>query len=188
MYEQRLIELGSINEREQSGEHHNQTSLRPDIGGQAFLVTDPNPAITFGDLYTLLRTVADTPMRLVNVPPVSFLLLAHILEWYTLLQHRHLSRLLPKLTGDLAQFQPSLFSIFDVHVIVDDSRARKAPEDGGLGYRPPITTLDGMCMEVAHWNRNARMKNKHVVVEEVKPIRLTASGLDVNIAVPQQKV
>ncbi|KAL2824618.1 hypothetical protein BDW59DRAFT_162272 [Aspergillus cavernicola] len=142
LYEQRLIE------------HTNNPSTLPNIGGQAFVVTDPNPAITFGDIYLLLTTLATTPIRFPEVSPLPMLILSHLVEWYILLQHLYLPRL-PKATGEMAQLQPALFSISNPHIIIDDSRARKSPGEGGLGYAPPLTSLDGMCKEVENWNRLA---------------------------------
>ncbi|KAI9367944.1 hypothetical protein BJX61DRAFT_260532 [Aspergillus egyptiacus] len=142
LYEQRLIE------------HTATPSALPNIGGQAFVVTDPNPAISFGDAYLLLTTLATTPIRFPRVNPLPMLVLSHLVEWYILLQHLYLSWL-PKATGDIAQLQPALFAVSNPHVIIDDSRARKSPQEGGLGYTPPLTTLDGMCKELDHWNRLA---------------------------------
>jgi hypothetical protein len=86
-------------------------------------------------------------------------MLAYFLEWYVLLQHRYLPWLLPKVTGDLYQVQPSMFSIADVFFIADDSRACKSPEEGGLGYKAPLTTLEAMCRELEYWNRQAKEKS-----------------------------
>lgn len=85
--------------------------------------------------------------------------------------------LLPKVTGDLIQIQPSLFSISDVFCIADDERARRGVEEGGLGYRPVITTLEGMCKELVDWNEKAGAKK--VVWEE---------GVDVKLVSPEKKL
>ncbi|KAJ5948593.1 hypothetical protein N7454_001900 [Penicillium verhagenii] len=171
LYEQRLIEQSTPG------------STLPNIGGQAFVVTDPNPAISFGDLYTLLSTLAKTPIAFPIVQPIYLFILAHFIELYCFVQHKYLSWLLPKVTGDLAQVQPSLFAISDVCIVADDARARKSPEAGGLGYNPPINTLDGMCKEVLHWNKNAIAKGI-VVDEKVGPLRVTENGVDVNLVAP----
>ncbi|KAL3477882.1 hypothetical protein BJX99DRAFT_119839 [Aspergillus californicus] len=142
LYEQRLIEHTA-----------NPYSL-PNIGGEAFVVTDPNPAVTFGDIYLLLTTLATTPIRFPQISPLPMLILSHFVEWYILLQHLYLPWL-PRVIGQLAQLQPALFSISNPHVVIDDSRARKAPLQGGLGYAPPLTSLDGMCKELENWNRLA---------------------------------
>ncbi|KAJ5959766.1 uncharacterized protein N7479_006916 [Penicillium vulpinum] len=129
-------------------------SQLPNTGGQAFTVSDPNPAIAFGDLYTLLSTLSKTPVSFPDVQPAPLLMMAYFIEMYTFLQYRYLSWL-PKLSGDIGQLQPSLFSIINVHVFADDSRAKLAPEMGGLGYNPPLSTLDGLCRRLVDWNRKA---------------------------------
>ncbi|THH15246.1 hypothetical protein EW146_g5201 [Bondarzewia mesenterica] len=58
---------------------------------------------------------------------------------------RRVGAYMPKLNGDLINLQPSLFALTMVHLIWDDSRARLAPEKGGLGYTPLWTTLEGLC-------------------------------------------
>ncbi|KAJ5648068.1 3-beta hydroxysteroid dehydrogenase/isomerase family protein [Penicillium lividum] len=171
LYEQRIIEQGTPG------------STVPDIGGQAFVVTDPNPAISFGDLYTLLGTLAQTPIAFPTVQPIYLFLLAYVIEAYSFVQFKYLPWLLPKITGDLAQIQPSLFAISDVCTIADDSRARMSPEEGGLGYNPPLTTMQGMCKEVLHWNKNA-VTNGAAVDEKVGPLRVTETGIDVNLVAP----
>ncbi|KAF9892764.1 hypothetical protein FE257_001166 [Aspergillus nanangensis] len=125
----------------------------PNIGGQAFVVTDPNPAVTFGDIYLLLSKFSKTPVNFPRVPAIPFVLLSYVIEWYALFQHMYCPWL-PRLTGDLAQLQPALFFVTNVHTLCDDSRARKSPEQGGLGYAPPITTLGGMCKQLVEWNKN----------------------------------
>ncbi|KAI9934205.1 hypothetical protein ASPWEDRAFT_170169 [Aspergillus wentii DTO 134E9] len=142
LYEQRLLDLTNP-----------IAPSHPDIGGQSFTVTDPNPAPSFGDIYFLLKTLSKSPVHFPVVPAIAMYLFSYLVEWYALLQHWYFSALLPRVSGDLAQLQPGLFAISDVHVFADDSRARKGPELGGLGYNPPIGTLDGMCREVEMWNR-----------------------------------
>ena len=143
LYEQRLLEQSQPN------------STLPNIGGQAFVVTDPNPAISFGDIYMLLGTLSKTPISFPDVPPIPLFLLSYLIEAYVFVQYKYLHWLLPKISGNLAQIQPSLFAISDVHCIANDSRAKRSPEQGGLGYNPPITTLEGMCKELLNWNAKA---------------------------------
>ncbi|KAJ5083661.1 hypothetical protein N7456_013088 [Penicillium angulare] len=175
LYEQRLLE------QSQPG------STLPNIGGEAFVVTDPNPAISFGDLYTLLCTLSKTPVHFPKIQPVQMLVLSHILEVYSYIQFKYLPWLLPAIKGDLAQIQPSLFSISDVFAIADDSRARKSPEQGGLGYNPPLTTIEAMCKQLLDWNEKADAK-KVFVEEKVGPLRVTEEGVDVNVAAPVKKI
>lgn len=86
LYEQRLLELAS-------------GSSNPDIGGQAFTITDPNPPITYGDVYKVLRCLSPSDTRFIFLPPALVLSAAHLLEAYYLLRFRHrlLSRMLPEL-------------------------------------------------------------------------------------------
>ncbi|KAK0659020.1 hypothetical protein DIS24_g4201 [Lasiodiplodia hormozganensis] len=125
---------------------------RVDIGGSAFTVTDPNPPIRYADIAFLLQTLCATPVKFVAVPAVLMLVISHVVEFYTLLRHRYLRSVLPPLVGDLALLQPALFAICNVHLFYDDSEARKRPEEGGLGYRAPWTSMEAMCQQVLVWN------------------------------------
>ncbi|KAA8644770.1 hypothetical protein EYZ11_002173 [Aspergillus tanneri] len=144
LYEQRLLE------------HTANPTRWPNIGGQSFVVTDPNPAVTFGDVYLLLATLSKVPVVFSSVPGVPLLLLSYLVEGYALLQHLYLPWL-PGVTGDLAELQPALFYISNVHTFADDSRARLAPEQGGLGYSAPITTMEGLCKQMVDWNRRSKV-------------------------------
>lgn len=178
LYEARLLEQS------------NPQNTHPSISGQAFIVTDPNPAVSFGDIYTLLTTLSSTPVAFPPIQPVPLLLLSYLIEAYVYVQHAVLPWLLPKLTGDLLQIQPSLFAISDVFCIADDERARKGAEEGGLGYRPIITTLEGLCKELAHWNEKVDAKR----VAEVKgkvlagAVSLGEEGVDLKLVSPEMKL
>ncbi|KAJ5157415.1 uncharacterized protein N7482_008515 [Penicillium canariense] len=176
LYEQRLLEQSQ------------PSSNLPNTGGQAFVVTDPNPAISFGDIYTLLDTLAKTPVSFPTLQPAPLLLLAYLVEAYVYVQHALLPWLLPRLTGDVVQIQPSLFAISDVFCVADDSRARRAPEEGGLGYRPEITTLQGMCKQLVDWNAKADAK---AVAERVGklhmgPALVGQNGVEVKLVAPTE--
>lgn len=158
----------------------------PNTGGQAFVVTDPNPAIAFSDIYTLLGTLSTTPVSFPSVQPAPLMVFSYFVELYAVIQHKYLWWLLPRLTGDLAQMQPALFAISDVFCFADDSRAKMAPEMGGLGYQPPSTTLQGMCKEVAEWNRKAEAKVAGVVGK--RAVSVTEQGVDVNLVSPQKSL
>lgn len=83
------------------------------------------------------------------------LVLSYFIEAYVLLQHALPSpfgKLMPLLPADIAQLQPTLFSVSTCHVVADDGHARKSVEEGGLGYKGICTTLEGMCMQVRDWN------------------------------------
>ncbi|KAJ5575421.1 hypothetical protein N7450_009320 [Penicillium hetheringtonii] len=173
LYEQRLLEQSQPN------------SSLPNTGGQSFVVTDPNPAIAFSDIYTLLETLSKTPVSFPTIPPAPLFLLSYMVELYSVIQFKYLPWLLPKIKGDLNQVQPSLFSISDVYCVADDARARKAPELGGLGYNPPLTTLEGMSKEVLDWNSKA---GKTSPVDKVGPVAVKEEGVDVNIVSPEVKL
>ncbi|KAJ5122636.1 hypothetical protein N7448_003771 [Penicillium atrosanguineum] len=174
LYEQRLLE-----------QSHPGSTL-PNIGGQAFVVTDPNPAIAFSDIYTLLTTLSKTPVEFPTLQPGLLLVFSYLVEFYCVVQHKYLPWLLPKLIGDLAQMQPSLFAISDIFCFADDSRARKTPEQGGLGYSPPINTLDGMCKQLVDWNTKAEAKL--VDISGKNTVEITENGVDVNLVVPEMKI
>lgn len=148
-------------------------------------MTDPNPAISFSDIYTLLETLSKTPVSFPTIPPVPLLILSYLIELYSVIQFKYLPWLLPAIKGDLNQIQPSLFSISDVFCVADDSRAKKAPELGGLGYNPPLTTLEGMCKQLVDWNSKA---GKAVPVDKLGPVAVTENGVDVNLVSPEMKI
>ena len=136
LYEQRLIELLKPG------------SKYPDIGGQAFCITDPGPTPTYGDVYTVLETLSEGECHFPSLSPTAMLLVAHVIEFYYRIQ-QSLSAVgwnwpLPKVNGDLINLQPSLFSLVCVHLVFDDSRARLSPEKGGLGYVGAWTTSEGL--------------------------------------------
>ncbi|KAG6852596.1 hypothetical protein C0991_010721 [Blastosporella zonata] len=137
-YEQRLAEL-------QNG------GTNPDIGGEAFVVADPGPIPTYGDVYSTLETLTDGECTFPNLPPTMMLVIAIIIEWYYIAHHlwktnlgTTAGNLLPPLGGDIVNLQPSLFALTSVHLIFDDSRARLPPEKGGLGYKGAWTTFEGL--------------------------------------------
>lgn len=141
-YEQRLAELlaGGMN---------------PDIGGQAFVITDPGPVPTYGDMYITMETLTDGECHFPNLPPTLMLLIAYMIEiyyrgrfWLISLGYKSITEKLPPLNGDVVNLQPSLFALTMVHLIFDDSRARLPPEKGGLGYKGAWTSLQGLYKTV----------------------------------------
>ncbi|KAJ7432885.1 3-beta hydroxysteroid dehydrogenase/isomerase family-domain-containing protein [Mycena galericulata] len=137
LYEQRLIGLSD-------------GGKDPDIGGQAFIVTDPGPPSTYSDVYTTLSTLTNGETTFPFISPTLMLFVSHIIEWYYLARLSLLgagygiAHKLPALSSDVVQLQPSIFSLVNVHLIFDDSRARLPPEKGGLGYKGAWTTLEGV--------------------------------------------
>ncbi|KAI3602864.1 3-beta hydroxysteroid dehydrogenase isomerase family [Moniliophthora roreri] len=138
-YERRLIDL-------EAG------SKNPDIGGQAFNVTDPGPPPTYGDLYVTMKTLTDGETTFPEVSATGMLLFAYLIEIYYLTRNWLLTTpiwpaikyVVPPVNGDLVNLQPSMWNLTMVHIIFDDSRARLPPEKGGLGYKGAWTTLEGL--------------------------------------------
>ncbi|KAI1496443.1 hypothetical protein F5X99DRAFT_400506 [Biscogniauxia marginata] len=129
--------------------------LESPSSGRPFVVTDPNPPITYGDLYTAIRMLSVHPFATIRVPPVAILVLAHAVELYDDLPQRLpslLSKMLPQLRGDLKLLKPGIFSIC-THLVASDADARKPISRGGIGYEGVLTTLEGMVLEVLEWNR-----------------------------------
>jgi hypothetical protein len=112
-YEQRLIEL-------LNGVPH------PDIGGQSFIVTDPGSPVSYGDVYLSLTTLTGGETMFPKLSATMMLLLAHAIEAFYLLRElsmmsswgviRFLGKLVPRVTGDLINLQPSLWSLAMVSI------------------------------------------------------------------------
>lgn len=147
-YERRLNEL-------QEG------SKNPDIGGQAFNITDAGPTPTYGDIYTAVNILSKGAATFIYLSPTFIMSIAHLVEWYYVARHllvqsslSFLGKLFPAIRGDVIFLQPSMFSLTNVHLIFDDSRARSPPEKGGLGYNPPCTTLEGVCKVILEYEKS----------------------------------
>ncbi|KAF7343472.1 3-beta hydroxysteroid dehydrogenase isomerase family [Mycena venus] len=142
LYEQRLIELAN-------------GSKNPDIGGQAFIIADPGPPPTYGDVYLVLSTLTEGETLFPTLSPTLMLLISYLIACYYLSRSwlvaagYNIAQKLPALTGDMVNLQPSMFNLVNVHLIFDDSRARLAPEKGGLGYKGAWTTFEGLHKTVA---------------------------------------
>jgi hypothetical protein len=107
-YEQRLVELidGSPN---------------PDIGGKSFIVTDPGPPPTYGDVYTALSTLTNGETTFKPLSSTTMLLVAHVIETIYLLREiltmsswriaRLMAVLFPRISGELVNLQPSLWNL-----------------------------------------------------------------------------
>ncbi|ORY68208.1 uncharacterized protein BCR38DRAFT_362485 [Pseudomassariella vexata] len=136
--------------------HHEAALVKKDSpqAGRPFVVTDPNPPITYDDLYSAISTLSIHPFRLIVLPPVIMLLISYCIEWYSILPHKFplLKNILPEIRGEAKHLKPGLFSI-TTHLIGSDANARKPVEQGGLGYSGVLTTLQGMTLEILEWNR-----------------------------------
>lgn len=123
------------------------------FGGKGFIVTD-GTACTFSDIYRFLTVNTGGKTTFQIVPPFPMLLLAYALEFYIVNRYRltsmlpFLKSIVPALGSDITNLQPSMFQTSSIHLIFDDSLARKPPSEGGLGYKPPYTTLMGLAKTV----------------------------------------
>ncbi|KAF9231553.1 hypothetical protein BU15DRAFT_90883 [Melanogaster broomeanus] len=152
-YGQRLIELG-------------RGSSNPDIGGQAFTITDPGPPVTYGNIYTALCTL-DNEIVFPALSTSLMLGIAHIIKAIYVTKAllstsdsffgRTLFNLIPTISGDVINLQPSLFALISVHVIFDDSRARLSP---GV-YNGRYTTLQGLCKTAEEHHKSEKYGEEH---------------------------
>jgi hypothetical protein len=123
--------------------------------GRPFVITDPNPPISYRDLYALVQTLAVTHFRTLPLQPIVMVLLSYPIEWYSLALANFpvLRRVLPKLTGEVKHLKPGIFSIC-THLVASNAVAGQAVSSGGLGYTGVLTTLEGMVQEVVEWNHD----------------------------------
>jgi nucleoside-diphosphate-sugar epimerase len=138
-----------------------------DVGGQAFIITDPNPPVAYGDLYHALTVLTDGETQFPFLPPALMLMFAHCVEAVYLsralltsmpIVGSMIDRVIPLMIGgDIINLQPSLFPLTSVHLLFDDSRARRLPSKGGIGYKSPFTTLQGVCKLVYDFKVNGSM-------------------------------
>ena len=158
--------------------------------GRPFCITDPNKPIYYGDLYGLLSELATTPFRLVSLPPMPFVLLSYLVEFYTLLPFRLpsvLAKLIPPLSGDIKHLQPGLFTIC-THLVADNADAGRDVSEGGLGYRGVLTTLEGMCQELVDWNREQEEHATQAALGPDGPKGVRYFHSSVSLAEQMQKV
>ncbi|KAI0674502.1 NAD-P-binding protein [Trametes maxima] len=164
-YEQRLIEI-------------ERGSTNPDIGGQAFCVADAGPPPTYGEIARGLTHLTKGECTFLDLSPTAMLGLATLVEAYYLARHAllrapgplsFLGKLVPAISGDIVYLQPSMWALTQVHLIFDDSRARAAPEDGGLGYNGRVTTMEGMCKVASEHVRTGGREQKRVIAGHESP-------------------
>ncbi|KAI2631239.1 hypothetical protein GGS21DRAFT_523977 [Xylaria nigripes] len=141
--------------------HHEAALVRPSASSQSgrpFVVTDPNPPISYGDLYSAIKVLSRHPFTKLSLPPVAMLLLSYVVELYSEIPFllpfpfSFISKLLPPLQGDVQHLKPGLFSI-TTHLVACNDEASKRVSEGGLGYQGVLTTLEGMVLEILEWNR-----------------------------------
>lgn len=127
----------------------------PGCAGRPYVVTDNGQAIQWYDFFRAAKQLAVTPMEVTKLAPLPLYLIAHLVEWWSLLLARapFLTRLgLREPRGPARDLQPSIFTPAAFIMVVDDE-ARKAVEDGGLGYKGLCTTLEGVCDQIWRWNQ-----------------------------------
>ena len=137
--------------------HHEAAVLsnnQASCSGRPFVVTDPNPPVSYGDTYLVVATLSHHPFRTVPVAPIVILIMSHLVEFYNLLPHRFpfLWKILPQIKGETRSLQPALFSIC-THLVASDKEARKGVGEGGIGYEGVLTSMEGMAFECLEWNR-----------------------------------
>ncbi|KAK4451537.1 hypothetical protein QBC34DRAFT_57388 [Podospora aff. communis PSN243] len=163
-------------------------SSRLPQAGRPFVVTDPNPPITYSDLYFLIKTLAVTPFRTIPLPLVPMILLSYVIEGYSLLRLKWpiLFRVLPPISGDIKHLKPALFTIC-THLVASNDTASRPVKLGGLGFTGVLTTLEGMTQEVVEWNRvhqavgtkDVTYRSSVSLAEEIqKATRAGSSGLN----------
>ncbi|KAJ7868313.1 NAD-P-binding protein [Mycena leptocephala] len=122
LYEQRLIELSDAG------------SKNPDIGGKAFVIADPGPPPTYGDVYLTLSTLSEGETTFPSLSPTLMLFISHLIGWYYrsrswLVAARYrIAQTLPAIPSGIVNLQPSLFNLIN----------------GGLGYKGAWTTFEGL--------------------------------------------
>jgi len=137
--------------------------------GRPFVVTDPNPPISYGDLHLAVTSLARHRISIISLPPVLLLVISHLIEFYAELPHLLPSpfsvlvkKILPPLRGDVQHLKPGLFSI-TTHLVGSNAEISKPVSEGGLGYKGLMTTLEGIVQEVLEWNREHQDDDNEMV-------------------------
>ena len=126
------------------------------LAGKAFLVTDNGPPLRLSDVHKILALASTNGLRVTYPPPLLMLLGAYIIEAWALAVTRipFLVTVLGEPQDPVILFQPAVFSVA-VSAAVDDSAARKPVSQGGIGYRPACTSLEGMTAQAVSHTSNA---------------------------------
>ena len=149
--------------------------------GRPFVVTDPNPPISYNDLYSAISTLSIHDFRIIILPPMMLYLISYLVEFINLLPYRLplLKKFIPQIKGEARALQPGIFSIC-THLIASDKEARKSVATGGLGYEGVMTTMQGMVLEVLEWNREHESDNRsgdHLPQTKTKKLYTTSIAL-----------
>lgn len=128
----------------------------PKCAGRPMVVTDAGPPPSWNDFFRVAKQLAATPVEVKLLSPLMLYLVAHLVEGWAVLLARVplLTRLgLSEPAGPARDLQPPIWTPSSF-VIVVDSAARRSVEEGGLGYEPGCTTLEGFCEQIRDWNRS----------------------------------
>ena len=142
----------------------------PDIGGQAFTITNPGPPATYGDMHMTITTLTKGEITFPTISPTLILSFAHLVELYDLTRHflcSHWPRIGSMIPYGhiIMNVQPAMFALTGIHLICDDSRARLPPHKGGLGYEGSWTTLEGFHTTVEEYFKSRNTATEPVEVE-----------------------
>ncbi|KAI1163635.1 3-beta hydroxysteroid dehydrogenase/isomerase [Nemania serpens] len=128
----------------------------PKCAGRPFIITDDGPPPTYGDMYHLCELLAETPVKLMSLPPALFLILAHIIELVAIASRTPVLKwIFPEPKGTIAILQPGVFHAA-LNYVATDNAAQRSVEQGGIGFKHVHTTIEGMCQQLLDWN------NEHV--------------------------
>ncbi|KAF4124083.1 Nucleoside-diphosphate-sugar epimerase [Geosmithia morbida] len=125
------------------------------VAGRPFVVTDDGPPIICSDYYALLSATSRTGFEVTRPPPLLFLSMFYVIEAWAILSTRFpgtLGRLLGEPGPPIDVLQPGTAAAA-INSIIHDHEARMPVGQGGMGYRPVCTTVEGICAVVAQWNR-----------------------------------
>ncbi|KAK4165725.1 hypothetical protein QBC43DRAFT_315050 [Cladorrhinum sp. PSN259] len=134
----------------------------PACAGRPFLVTDNGPPARFHDMYIAANEICAKPITLSHLPPVMMHIIAHVLEPWSLLLARFpfLTQTLgwKEPSGPINQMQPATLAV-TIHSIVDDSQARKSVEEGGIGYKAGVSTIEGFVTQIMEFNEEVEKED-----------------------------
>ncbi|KAK0667176.1 hypothetical protein QBC41DRAFT_141160 [Cercophora samala] len=131
----------------------------PACAGRPFVITDAGPPITFRDMALACETLSEAKFSYSEASPLVIHTIAHMMEFWSLLLARF-----PFLTewfgwreakGPIRMLQPAVLNV-GIHSVVDDSKARKRVEEGGIGYTPVASTLEGIVTQIGEFNEDVR--------------------------------
>lgn len=137
------------------------------VAGKPFVITDDGPPITTSDYYQVLSSTSTLGFTAVRPPPVLFLTAFYIIEWWAILSAKYafVKRLIGEPKEPIDILQPGT-AASGITSILDDSKARKSPQDGGIGYKPVCDTIEGLCKLVGEWNESVVREGMEVLKKE----------------------